>query len=41
METFGMGLQVMFDRIGIPADVDIIRDVIEIKGFSKPGSNSS
>jgi hypothetical protein len=41
METFGMGLQVMFDRIGIPADVDIIRDVIKIKGFSKPGSNSS
>ena len=41
METFGMGLQVMFDRIGILADVDIIRDVIKIKGVSKPGSNSS
>ena len=39
-ESLSMGLQIIFDKLKIPADVDIMRDVGKIKEFSKVAQNA-
>jgi len=35
LEVLGLAIQMIFDMLGIDADVDIERDLLEIKSFSK------